>query len=297
VLKKDTVGAHSHLVIYCDSTEPLLVHILKSQFYQTPGVNMIHSLDRSYVSLDKESLAGDHSTHGDEDLAVEMQHERFLDSSEPMAEGGPEAVARGHTGLSPDEAIQKTSMRFDLPLYTSDETHRQTFYRLQMLADSLKIIDDGPVPEDVDIQAEDDGCVPDNVEILADPDNAAILADLALARGLVDVQVEADSTSQATTMNQSSHLTVLGGGVLSKRLESEKLDSTPVRRGGAGGNEVDSVEDALHKADNESLRSGSLFMPHIDDKDKSDVDTDDSGASPSRNIMLISRVVPGVDSK
>jgi hypothetical protein len=107
-------------------------------------------------------------------------------------------VARGHTGLPPDEAIQKTSIRFDLPLYIYDETHRKTFSYLQMLDGGLKRIDDGPVPDDVDIRTEDDGRVPDNVEILAD---------LALARGLVDVQVEADSTSQATTLTQSTHHT------------------------------------------------------------------------------------------
>jgi hypothetical protein len=74
--------------------------------------------------------------------------------------------------------------------------------------------------------------------------------------------------------------------VHSTRLESEKLDSTPVRRGGvlfsAGVNEDDSVEDALHEAENESFRYGSLFMPCINDDDNEDGENDGSGASPSR---------------
>jgi hypothetical protein len=79
---------------------------------------MNHSPDRSYYSSDKESVSFDHSTHGDEDLTVKRQNSlpsltdpegnsRFLESSEPMAEGVPEGVARGHTGLPPDEAIKK----------------------------------------------------------------------------------------------------------------------------------------------------------------------------------------------
>jgi hypothetical protein len=64
-----------------------------------------------------------------------------------MAEGVPEGVARGHTGLPPDEAIKK-SIRFDLALYMSDETRCQTFSRLQMLVAGLKRRDDGRVPED-----------------------------------------------------------------------------------------------------------------------------------------------------
>jgi hypothetical protein len=76
---------------------------------------MIHSPDRSYDSLDKESISCDHSTHGDNDLDAERKNARFLDSSEPMVEGSPK-VARGYTGLPPYEAITKTSMIFDLPL-------------------------------------------------------------------------------------------------------------------------------------------------------------------------------------
>jgi hypothetical protein len=34
---------------------------------------MIHSPDRSYDSSDKEPIAGDHYTHGDEDLTDERQ--------------------------------------------------------------------------------------------------------------------------------------------------------------------------------------------------------------------------------
>jgi hypothetical protein len=93
--------------VYCDSAKPLLVFIFRSQLFQTPGVNMIHSTTRSYDSLDKESAAGDHSSHGDVDLAAENQNARFLESSEPTTKGGPEGVACGHTGLPPDEAIQK----------------------------------------------------------------------------------------------------------------------------------------------------------------------------------------------
>jgi hypothetical protein len=74
------------------------------------------------------------------------------------------------------------------------------------------------------------------------------------------------------------------------------MDSTPLRREGGGGNEDDSVENVLHEAENESLRFGSLFMPRIDDEDKLDVDTESSGPSLIRNIVLRSRVVPGVDT-
>jgi hypothetical protein len=83
-----------------------------------PGVNMTHSPDRSCDSSDRESIAGDHSTHGDMDLAAERQtnlpsladpegNARLLESLEPTAEGVPEDVADGHTGLPPDEAIKK----------------------------------------------------------------------------------------------------------------------------------------------------------------------------------------------
>jgi hypothetical protein len=82
-------------------------------------VGVIHSPDHSYDSSDKDSISGDHSSHDDKDLAAERQNNlpsltdpegnaRFLESSEPMAEGVPEGVAHGHTGLPPDEAIKRT---------------------------------------------------------------------------------------------------------------------------------------------------------------------------------------------
>jgi hypothetical protein len=109
-----------------------------------------------------------------------------------MAEGAPSGVARGHTGLPPDEAIKKSSMKFDLPLHMSDKTHDLTFSHLQML-------DDGITYDD-----EDDGRGPEDV---------VIRADLPLARGLIDVQVEVDAISQATTITQLTQATELGGGV------------------------------------------------------------------------------------
>jgi hypothetical protein len=184
-------------------------------------------------------------------------------------------------------------MKFNLPLYMSDETRRLMFSRLQMLAAGLTYVDedDGRVPEAVEIRAGDDGCVPEDVEIMAD---------LTVARGLVDIHGGVDATSQATTITKLTQATELGGGVHSTRLAPEKLDSTPCSNGGllfsAGGNEDDSVEDALHEAENESLRSGSLFMPCIEDDGNEDGDNYDRGASPSRNIMMRSRAVPGVDT-
>jgi hypothetical protein len=122
-------------------------------------------------------------------------------------------------------------MQFDLPLYMSDETRCLSLARLQML-DCRRVPedvqtpddDDGYVPHYLHIPADDDGCVPDDVDIQVD---------LALAQGLVEVQDEADATSQATTTNQLTQLTVLGGGVHITCLESEplypeQLDDTPI---------------------------------------------------------------------
>jgi hypothetical protein len=65
---------------------------------------MIHSPDRSYESSEKESEAGDHSNHGDEELVDERQgNSTIIESSEPMADG----VARGQAVLPHDEAIKK----------------------------------------------------------------------------------------------------------------------------------------------------------------------------------------------
>jgi hypothetical protein len=126
-------------------------------------------------------------------------------------------------------------MKSDLPLYMSDDTRRLTFTCLQMLDDGTTY-DDEDNPEDVEIQVEDYGRVPEYVKIRAD---------LALAQ-LVDVQVEADATSQATTITQLDQVTKLGGGVHLTRLKPEKSGSTPVRRGGllfsGGGNEDNSME-------------------------------------------------------
>jgi hypothetical protein len=92
---------------------------------------------------------------------------------------------------------------------------------------------------------------------------------------------------------------VEGGVQLPTQLESQKMDSTPVRMGElsfyAGDDEDYSVEDALHEAENEYLRSGSLCMPRIDeDGDNEDGGNDGNCASPGRNINLRSRVVLGV---
>jgi hypothetical protein len=118
--------------------------------------------------------------------------------------------------------------------------------------------------------------------------------------GLIYELIESDATSQDTTITHFAHAKELGGGIHLTRLELEKLDSTPARRGGillsAGINEDESVEDVLHEAEHEFLRSGLFFMPHIENDDNYDGGNDGSGASPSRNIKLRSRVVPGVDT-
>jgi hypothetical protein len=74
---------------------------------------------------------------------------------------------------------------------------------------------DGYVPRDVHIPADDDVCVLEDVEILVDID---------LAQGLVEVQDEADATSQAKPTIHLTHSMVLGGGVHITHLESEQLD-------------------------------------------------------------------------